>query len=72
MSLTPFEQGEIAAIRGEAGMRRKPGPDSSWAERLWNRGWESGMSKLAQSKQGDFRDRPMESQQEYFGTDGTK
>jgi hypothetical protein len=41
---TPFERGEKAGMRGDA-PPAFPTPDSSWAERLFNRGWECGAGK---------------------------
>ncbi|MBN3761373.1 hypothetical protein [Burkholderia sp. Ac-20365] len=41
---TPYQRGEDDGLAG------KPGPafpraDSDWSERLYNRGWEAGISK---------------------------
>ena len=49
---TPFERGEAAGLRGDAAPAF-PGPDSSWADRLFHRGWQVGAGKRAGIYPGD-------------------
>lgn len=45
---SPFEKGKIDGLAGKPGPAF-PGPDSSWAARLYNRGWEAGTQERLQS-----------------------
>jgi hypothetical protein len=46
---SPYARGEADGLAGKPGPAF-PTPDSSWADRLYNRGWEAGVHKRAQAK----------------------
>jgi hypothetical protein len=41
---TPYERGHEDGLLGKAGPAF-PTPDSDWSARLYNRGWEAGVSE---------------------------
>lgn len=43
-SLSPYDRGKSDGLAGKAGPAF-PTPDSSWADRLYNRGWEAGVDE---------------------------